>query len=401
VGPEKGILKMADRILTTHVGSLPRPDDLFELLIQEDKGALKDRSELEARVTQAVADVVAKQVECGVDLVSDGEMSKIAYTFYVKHRLSGMEDKPRNTDAREKALVSADLVDHPDWNELLNSRRGMWTDMFARPCCTGPVAWRDSAPLERDIANLKAAAAASKPVGCFMNSGSPAVLTKFVPDHYYNSEDAYIGALSDAMKVEYEAIVDAGFSLQIDCPDLGSARHNQYQAKTDAEFLKIADRNVEALNAATANIPPEKMRLHICWGNYEGPHTHDIPLATIFPALAKARPSVLLFEAANPRHEHEWEELKDVKIPDDKILVPGVIDSTTNFVEHPKLIAQRLCNWAGLVGYERVIAGSDCGFGTFAMKRPQVAHSVVWTKFRAMAEGAAMATDRMKGRVTA
>ena len=230
-----------------------------------------------------------------------------------------------------------------------------------------------------------------------MNSASPGVLTKFVPDRYYRNEDAYVAALADALKAEYEAIHKAGFILQIDAPDLGSARHNQYQHLSDAEFLKIAERNIEAVNHATANIPPDRMRLHICWGNYEGPHTHDIPLATVFDVAVKARPQGLLFEGANPRHAHEWEELATKKIPDDKILIPGCIDSTTNFVEHPRLIAQRIANYADLVGRERVIAGADCGFATFAFVDNAVAPSVVWAKLAALAKGARIASARLWG----
>ena len=384
-----------DRILTTHVGSLPRPEDLYDLLTEEDRGETRDPAALEAGVADAVRDVVAKQVETGIDIASDGEMGKIAYTFYVKHRLSGIQDGQPPGARLPDELINADLKDHPDYGERLAVSNKRWATQFARPWVTGPVEYQNRAPLERDIAHLKDAVAASKPVEAFMNAASPGVLSKFVPDAYYNDEDAYIEAMANAMKIEYEAIHEAGFLLQIDCPDLGSARHNQYQYLSDDEFLKIAERNVEAVNAATANIPPQAMRLHICWGNYEGPHTHDFPLATIFPVLMKSRPAAVLFEGANPRHEHEWEDIRDAKIPDHKVLIPGVVDSTTNFVEHPKLIAQRICRYAGIVGRERVIAGTDCGFGTFARKEPTVAASIVWSKFRAMAEGARIATGRL------
>jgi 5-methyltetrahydropteroyltriglutamate--homocysteine methyltransferase len=265
------------------------------------------------------------------------------------------------------------------------------------PCCTGPVAYRDPAPLRTDLENLAAACAATAPEEAFMNAASPGVLTKFVPDRYYRDEDAYVEALALALRDEYEAIVAAGFVLQIDAPDLGSARHNQYQNLTDDEFLRIAGRNIAALNAATANIPPEKMRMHLCWGNYEGPHTHDIPLAKILPVALKARPQALSFEAANPRHAHEWEDLRTVQIPDDKVLIPGLLDSTTNFVEHPRLVAQRIGNFANVVGRERVVAGADCGFATFAAQNNPVVPSVVWAKFAALAEGARIATDRLWG----
>ncbi len=384
-----------ERILTTHVGSLPRPADLYDLLVAEDRGETGDSGLLEATAATAVKEIVARQVETGIDVVSDGEMSKIAYTFYVKHRLSGISDGEPPGVELPAELVNADLEDHPDYNERVTRARGRWALQFTRPWVTGPLRYQNHAPLERDVAHLRDALAASKPAEAFMNAASPGVLSKFVPDAYYKNEDHYIAAMADAMKIEYEAIHDAGFLLQIDCPDLASARHNQYSALTDEEFLRIAERNVEAVNAATANIPPEAMRIHICWGNYEGPHTHDIALAKVFPLLMKSLPAAVLFEAANPRHAHEWEDIEDAKIPDHKVLVPGVIDSTTNFVEHPRLIAQRICRYAGIVGRERVLAGSDCGFGTFARKQPTVAASVVWSKFRAMAEGARIATERL------
>jgi len=281
--------------------------------------------------------------------------------------------------------------------QRLNQARGgtSWFSREAVPCCTGPVTYSDRRPLETDLKNLAAACAAVKPVEAFMNAASPGVLTKFVPDRYYRDEDAYVDALASALKEEYEAIVKAGFILQIDAPDLGSARHNQYQHLSDEEFLRIAERNIAALNHATANIPPEAMRMHLCWGNYEGPHTHDIPLTKTFDICMRARPAGLSFEAANPRHAHEWEDLHGKKIPDDKILIPGVIDSTTNFVEHPRLIAQRICRYAEIVGRERVIAGADCGFATFAFVNNPVAPSVVWAKLAALAEGAKLATARL------
>ena len=356
----------------------------------------------EQRLADAVRDVVAKQVAAGIDSVCDGEQSKISYTFYVRHRLSGIGafqgselDKPPQTAAHR------DILDHPDFAERLHQMRG-GTSWFARavvPCCIGPVAYRDRRPLDTDIKNLKDACAVVKPREAFMNAASPGVLTKFVPDTFYKNEDAYVEALAEALKAEYEAIVAAGFILQIDAPDLGSARHNQYQHLSDDEFLRIADRNIAALNHATANIPPERMRIHICWGNYEGPHTHDIPLAKVFDACMRARPHALLFEAANPRHAHEWEDLREKKIPDDKILIPGLIDSTSNFVEHPRLIAQRICHYADIVGRERVIAGTDCGFATFAGQQNAVVPSVVWSKLAALAEGARIATDRLWGNV--
>jgi 5-methyltetrahydropteroyltriglutamate--homocysteine methyltransferase len=389
-----------DRILTTHVGSLPRPPDLLAFLEARETVREVDQAAFAACLADAVREVVAKQVAAGIDSACDGEQSKISYTFYVRHRLSGIEafrggdnDKPPQTAAHR------DLLDHPDYMERLNQARDgtSWFSREAVPCCTGPVAYRDRRPLETDLKNLAAACAAVKPAEAFMNAALPGVLTKFVPDRYYQDEDAYVEALANALKEEYEAIVRAGFILQIDAPDLGSARHNQYQHLSDEEFLRIAERNIAALNHATANIPPETMRMHLCWGNYEGPHTHDIPLAKIFDVCMRARPAGRSFEAANPRHAHEWEDLRGGKIPDDKVLIPGVIDSTTNFVEHPRLIAQRICHYADIVGRERVIAGADCGFATFAFVNNAVVPSVVWATLAALAEGARVATSRLWG----
>jgi 5-methyltetrahydropteroyltriglutamate--homocysteine methyltransferase len=389
-----------DRILTTHVGSLPRPPDLLAFLEAREAGREFGQAAFESRLADAVREIVAKQAAAGIDSICDGELGKISYTFYVRHRLSGIgafrggeNEQPPQTAAHR------DLLDHPDYMQRLNQGRGgtSWFSREAVPCCTGPVAYRDRRPLETDLKNLAAACAAVKPVEAFMNAASPGVLTKFVPDRYYRDEDAYVEALANALKEEYEAIVEAGFILQIDAPDLGSARHNQYQHLSDDAFLRIAERNIAALNYATAKIPPERMRMHLCWGNYEGPHTYDIPLATIFETCMRARPAGLSFEAANPRHAHEWEDLRGAKIPDDKILIPGVIDSTTNFVEHPRLIAQRISHYADIVGRERVIAGADCGFATFAFVNNAVAPSVVWAKLAALTEGARVATTRLWG----
>jgi 5-methyltetrahydropteroyltriglutamate--homocysteine methyltransferase len=388
----------SERILTTHVGSLPRPPDLLEFLDAREAGRAIDQAAFDACLAASVHEVVRKQVAAGIDSVCDGEYGKISYTFYVRHRLSGIGSfRGGANDQPPQAAAHRDLIDHPDYWARLNQRRAAsWHTREAVPCCVGPVAYADRRPLEADIANLAAACAAAKPGEAFMNAASPGVLTKFVPDRYYQNEDAYVAALADALKAEYEAIHRAGFILQIDAPDLGSARHNQYQHLSDDEFLRVAERNIAALNHATANIPPDAMRMHLCWGNYEGPHTHDIPLAKILPVAMRARPSGLSFEAANPRHAHEWEDLRDAKIPDDKVLIPGVIDSTTNFVEHPRLIAQRIANFANIVGRERVIAGADCGFATFAFVDNAVAPSVVWAKLRALAEGARIASERLR-----
>ena len=387
-----------DRILTTHVGSLPRQPEVLAQVMAREVGETVDKAAFDAKLAAAVCDVVHKQVAAGIDSVCDGEQSKISYTFYVRHRLSGISSTAgADHSAPPQTAAHRDILDHPDFMERLRAQRGgtSWFAAAAVPYCTGPVCYENRAPVDTDIANLEAAVAAERPVEAFMNAASPGVLTKFVPNRFYSDEEKYVEALADALKEEYEAIHAAGFILQIDAPDLGSARHNQYQHLSDDEFLKIAERNIAAVNHATQNIPREAMRLHICWGNYEGPHTHDIPLAKVFDVAVKARPQAILFEAANPRHAHEWEELREKKVPDDLILMPGCIDSTTNFVEHPKLVAQRIENYARLVGRERVVAGTDCGFATFAAQQNMVVPSIAWAKLSALAEGAKIASDRL------
>jgi 5-methyltetrahydropteroyltriglutamate--homocysteine methyltransferase len=379
-----------ERILTTHVGSLPRPPALLDILLAREESRAVDEDLFETRTAQAVDEIVEKQVDAGIDIVSDGEMSKPSYTMYVKHRINGIATSAEAEEKGRKIMVGLDQLEHPDFMERMNNFR-----QIPFPGCVGPVSYRDTKPLERDLAHLGAAVTEHHPLEAFITAPSPGILTRFIPDTYYKNEDAYVDALAKAMRTEYQAIIRAGFLLQIDCPDLGSARHNQYRDKTDAEFIRIAERNVAALNDATDGLPSDRMRLHICWGNYEGPHTHDIPLAKVIGVCFKARPSAVSFEGANPRHEHEWEDLAKIRIPDDKILIPGVIDSTTNFVEHPRLVAQRICHYADIVGRERVIAGADCGFATFAGRAPIVATSIVWSKFTALAEGAQIATQRL------
>jgi 5-methyltetrahydropteroyltriglutamate--homocysteine methyltransferase len=380
-----------DRILTTHVGSLPRPPRLLELLRARSDGRDYDRGAFDALVATTVEDLVAQQVACGIDVVDDGEASKLSYTFYVKGRLAGIGDDPQAATRSREIMAGADMQEHPDFAE----RQARPFDLAIVPACIGPVSYGDGKLLEQDLANLRHAVDRASPRDAFVTCASPGVLTKFVIDTYYEDEDAYVEALAEALKAEYEAVHRAGFVLQIDCPDLASARHNQYRALSDDAFLRIAARNIEALNYATAEIPPEAMRMHLCWGNYEGPHTHDIALAKLADLCFRARPSGISFEGANPRHAHEWEDLAALKIPDDKILIPGVIDSTTNFVEHPRLIAQRIKQYADIVGRERVIAGADCGFATFAADHPTVATSIVWAKFRALAEGARIASKEL------
>jgi len=373
-----------DRILTTHVGSLPRPDDLIDLLMAQDADEAHDAALLARRVREAVAEVVAKQVETGIDVVSDGEMGKVSYVNYLKHRLAGFgEPAPLE-------WTPADLLAHPGF---LASRR---RNPVRRdpPACRGPISVKDRAPLEADLANFRAAAERARPVDAFVPAASPGVVVLFMPNKFYPSEDAYVEALAAVLQEEYEAIWKAGFVVQIDCPDLAMSRHLAYANLPLDAFRRVVARNVEAINHATRNIPAAALRMHLCWGNYAGPHTHDVPLKDVADLVFKARPQAVLFEAANPRHAHEWEDLKSVRIPDDKILVPGVIDTNTNHVEHPQLVAQRIGFYADIVGRERVMAGTDCGFGTFA-KLPPVYPSIAWEKLKALVEGARLASARL------
>ncbi len=390
-----------DRLLTTHVGSLPRPDDLLSLFRARQSGEGRDPGTLERATTAAVQEAVDKQVGCGIDIISDGEMSKISYVGYVGERLHGMsEQAPTDPGSRISPVVPTtitfpDIAEHPDFAAYRAKQGG---GVGAVPVCSGPISYGDRAPLERDIARLKSAASGANAAGLFMNTASPGVIAMFIPTTHYRNEDEYIADLAAAMRTEYEAIHRAGILLQIDCPDLAMSWHMRHWHLTPAEFRKIATRNLEAVNHATANIPPAAMRLHICWGNYHGPHTHDLPVAELFEVIARSRPRAILFEGANPRHAHEWEDWRRAEIPDDMVLVPGMIDSTSNFVEHPRLVAQRLRRYADIVGRERVIAGTDCGFGTFALRHHQVFPSIVWSKLKALSAGARMASDALWSR---
>jgi 5-methyltetrahydropteroyltriglutamate--homocysteine methyltransferase len=382
-----------DRILTTHTGSLPRPKSLIELILRREKGESVSSQALDAEVVKATDEIVAKQVAAGIDVVSDGEMSKPSYTTYIRHRVTGIEPDPRAAEKGVDIMIGRDLLAHPDFN---TSRRTFSSVAF--PGCVGELRYKDRSALDRDLANLKAAAAKAKPAEVFVTAPSPGILTRFIINLHYPTEEAYIDALAEVLKVEYRAIVEAGFVLQIDCPDLGSCRNNQYRNLTDDEFRnKIAERNIAAINGAIEGLPADRIRLHICWGNYEGPHTHDLPVTKIIDIAFKARAQAFSIEAANPRHDHEWEDLKEIKIPDDRILIPGVIDSTTNFVEHPKLVAQRIRRYAEVVDRERLIAGVDCGFGTAVRAEPMVVDSIVWAKLRALSEGAALASQTLWG----
>jgi 5-methyltetrahydropteroyltriglutamate--homocysteine methyltransferase len=378
-----------DRILTTHTGSLPRPKSLIDLILRREKGEAVDAAAFEAATAKAVDEVVALQAGAGIDVVSDGEMSKPSYTTYIRHRVDGIAMDPRAAEKGRDIMVGRDLLAHPDFVQAGNFAATPF------PGCVGALRYKDRSALDRDIAHLKAATAKSKPADVFMTAPSPGILTRFIINLHYPTEEAYVEALAEVLKVEYRAIVEAGFVLQIDAPDLGSARNNQYRHLTDDEFRsKIAERNIAALNGAIEGLPADRIRLHICWGNYAGPHTHDLPVTRIIDIAFKARLQAISIEAANPRHDHEWEDLQSIKIPDDKILIPGVIDSTTNFVEHPRLVAQRIGRYADLVGRERVIAGVDCGFGTSVRTQPMVADSIVWAKLSALSEGAAIASKR-------
>jgi len=375
------------KILTTHVGSMPRGEELTPLLIARDHGDPFDAAEFDAKVAVAVDEAVRHQVENGVDIVSDGEMGKIGYSTYMIERLSGFGG---HVD-RKSAL---DLAEHPALVKKLSAMMG--SQDFVRASCVGPIKLVNLDPLHDDIRRFKAALAkhAKPDTQGFMNAASPGLITAFQVNQYYPSHEAYLADLAEAMRTEYETIVDAGFYLQLDCPDLAMSRHTGYQDLSEAEFLKVAEENVAALNAATANIPPERMRMHICWGNYEGPHDHDIPLERVVDIILKARPATILFEAANPRHEHEWKVWALAKIPDHKILAPGLIDTCSNYVEHPELIAQRIERFAGIVGADRVVASTDCGFGTFA-GYGKIDPDVTWKKLRSLRQGADIAAARL------
>jgi 5-methyltetrahydropteroyltriglutamate--homocysteine methyltransferase len=375
-----------DRILTTHVGSLPRPPALRALLVTKDKGEAYDKAELDRLTREAVVDIVRRQVASGVDIVNDGEMSKPGYSTYVADRLSGFA-------GHEPAKPRLDTGPHPNFTAAIGRMTG--ENVARRAVCIGPIAVKDREPLAQDLANLKAAlAGVGGATEGFMTAASPGLVPVFQTNTHYRSHEAYVEAIAAAMQEEYEAIVEAGFVLQLDCPDLAMARHTSFQDLSEADFLKRAGFHVEVLNHALRNIPADRARIHICWGNYEGPHDHDIDFSKVAPILVRAKPQALVVEAANPRHAHEWAVWNETKLPDDKILIPGVLDTSTNYVEHPELVAERLCRFADIVGRERVIAGSDCGFGTFA-GYGKLDPDISFKKLKAMADGAAIASKRL------
>ncbi len=378
---------MTDRILTTHVGSLPRSKAVTDLVFAQERGEAIDAAQFNAVIGAAVDDAVARQVASGVDLVSDGEMSKISYATYIKDRITGFDgDSPRS--------APKDLEMFPSFME--RQSKGGGTPTYRRPKCVGEVKPKTLAPLHADLAHMATALAAHKPAGGFMNSASPGVIALFQPNEFYPTQDAYLEALAEAMRPEYEAIVTAGLILQLDSPDLGLGRHMMYKDRSDAEYLTLIGGHVEALNHALRNVPAERLRMHVCWGNYEGPHCCDVEMGVILPTLMSAKPAGLLFETSNPRHAADWNyfvEMADI-IPENKILIPGVIDSTTNFIEHPRVVAERIERYAGIIGRERVIAGTDCGFSTFA-GFGVVDPEIVYAKLATLAEGAAIASARL------
>jgi 5-methyltetrahydropteroyltriglutamate--homocysteine methyltransferase len=374
------MIRSTDRILTTHTGSLPRPQDLTDMLWKKERDELTDLDAFNKRVAEAVREVVKRQVDSGISIVSDGEEGRAGYATYVKDRLTGF--------GGEQRIPVRLLPELDDFPEMKVNR----PDILARPACNGPIEWRDFPAVQRDIDNLKAAAEVARAEHTFMTAASPGVVPLFLGNDYYPTQDAYMDALAEVLQKEYEAIAGSGIQLQVDCPDLAMGRH--FVDTDNAGFRKVAERYVELVNHATRNIPAEQMRIHLCWGNYEGPHHRDIPLRDIVDIVLKSRPASISVEASNPRHEHEWAVWKDVKLPDGKVLIPGVIDSTSNFIEHPELIAQRIVRFAEVVGRENVIAGADCGFGTFAAL-PLIYPSIAWAKLKALSEGAELATREL------
>ena len=374
-----------DRILTTHVGSLPRSEKVFKLVFAKEDGKNLDKKEYDEVIADAVKTVVKKQEDVGIDVVSDGEQSKISYATYIKDRLNGFEgDSPRRTPK--------DLEEFPSFSSRASKSGGV--PSYTRPRCTGPVNVKDMKPLEIDLENFRKALDGINISEAFMNAASPGVIALFQPNEYYPDHKSYLYALADSMKAEYEGIAKAGFLIQIDSPDLALGRHVLFKDKSDEKFLSTIQLHIEALNHALENIPSEKIRLHVCWGNYQGPHHCDIEMKKILPTVLKAKPQALSFEGSNPRHSHEWTVFRDIKIPEDKILIPGVLDSTTNFVEHPELVSERIFRFANIVGRDRVIAGTDCGFSTFA-GFGSVDADITYAKLSSLAKGAELASKKL------
>jgi 5-methyltetrahydropteroyltriglutamate--homocysteine methyltransferase len=376
------MLRSTDGFLTTHTGSLPRPDDLVRMMFAKEETVPVDAAALAARIRSAVQEVVSKQIEVGLDLINDGEMSKPSYATYIKDRLAGF-------GGTGNTFVYQDLADFPALAKRVFGDPGR--SRRKTPACNAPIKVSDGDAAQRDADDLKTALVRTSPKAAFLSAASPGVISLFFRNEYYPNDEAYLFAIADAMRHEYETIARNGLILQVDCPDLAMGRHIQYADLALPEFRKRAAMHVEALNHALANIPPEQLRMHVCWGNYEGPHHHDVALADIVDIVFAARPAAISFEAANPRHAHEWTLFERVKLPEGKVLIPGVIESKSNFIEHPELIAQRLRRYAKLVGRENVIAGSDCGYGTW-VGQAAVDRDVVWAKLAAMVEGARLAS---------
>jgi 5-methyltetrahydropteroyltriglutamate--homocysteine methyltransferase len=377
------VKRSTDRMLTTHTGSLPRPKDLLALLQEREEGRLRGEAALHDRTRSAVLDIVRKQAETGLSVINDGEQGRADYTIYVKDRLTGFSGESTpwpNTDAEE----------FPEWAEMA---RQFAPPFQKRPACAGPIEWKDWPAVERDIRNLKDATA-GRSEEVFMTSPSPGQIGRFLQNRYYPSDEKYLYTLADVMKREYQAIVQAGFVLQVDCPDLALGRHTQFAHLSLEQFRDVAKMHIDVLNHAVADIPPDRMRMHICWASTGGPHHRDLPLKDIADVVVKGRPGALVVAGANPRHEHEWKVWRDVPLPGGKVLVAGVIDSTTNFIEHPELVAERITRYATVVGRENVIAGVDCGFGTFA-GRVQVDTNIVWRKLASLVEGARLASKEL------
>lgn len=377
-------MRSTDRFLTTHTGSLPRPASLVTTMFAREEGVPVDQSALGTQIRDAVAGIVDSQRKAAIDIVNDGEMSKPSYATYIKDRLDGFGGTSNSFKYQD--LNDFPVLENKVFGDPGRSRR-------KTPACTGPISLRDADAARVDTANLRAAMEGKQASAGFMSAASPGVIALFFRDDFYGSREAYLAAIADAMRDEYRAVTDAGFILQIDCPDLAMGRHIQFAGLSLEEFRKQAALNIEALNHALEGIDPEKLRMHLCWGNYEGPHHYDVPMANIIDLVFDARPSAISFEAANPRHAHEWTVFEEVKLPEGKVLIPGVLESKSNFIEHPELIAQRIGNYARLVGRENVIAGTDCGYGTW-VGQAAVDPDVVWAKFQAMAEGAKIASGR-------
>jgi 5-methyltetrahydropteroyltriglutamate--homocysteine methyltransferase len=379
--------RSTEHILTTHTGSLPRPESLVELMFAKEEKRAVDEQVLARRIRESVREIVRRQCEAGIDVVSDGEMSKPSYATYVTERLTGFagkSDKPKLSDILEHPNVASHYFNDPGVQRLNENR----------PACSGPVASKGLDDAKVDIDNFKSALKDAKVADAFMTAASPGVVSMFLGNTYYKTEEEFLWKVAEAMKPEYEAIIDAGFLLQLDCPDLAMTRHREFADRPLEEFRSYVEQHIEVLNAATENVPPERMRVHLCWGNYPGPHHRDVPLKQVLDLILTVKAHGLSFEAANGRHAHEWKVFQDVKLPDGKVLIPGVIESMSNRIEHPELVAERIVRFAKIVGRENVIAGSDCGFGTFvgvALVEPEIA----WAKLRSLAEGARIASEEL------